>query len=509
MICLSDLFRYWAKFRPESEAVICEDTRYNWRELVAAGDAIAAALQARGVTPGDRVAILLPNSAEWAVAYVGLTLAGAALVPLNTRFGSFELRAIADDADCAALITMPSVAQSLDDRFTIGSGDPDAIVITSPIAREIAPLSFVDAVQSGQVAAPVQIDPDTLAAILYTSGSTGLPKGTMQTHATIAAFMMGYMLSLQFTSEDRALVLAPLAFTGGCLSLLIPMLGIGACAVIERNLEPERVLDLVERERITFMTMVPAIWERLPQLPQWADADLSTLRNAMTGGAPVSVPLLETYRAKGVRIRQVYGCTELGAMGCTPPFEISMARPETVGFPQVTLQMRVVKDGRDCAPGETGELWVRGPQVMRGYWRAPELTAASFEDGWFKTGDLLVRDEDGVLTMVDRLKNMVISGGVNIYPAEIERAIASIGGVIESGVFGMPDEQWGERVVAMIHCAGPSDPDALRAELRELVGPLKAPRDIVICPDPLPKTVTNKIARAALPELYATITKRS
>jgi fatty-acyl-CoA synthase len=248
----------------------------------------------------------------------------------------------------------------------------------------------------------------------------------MQTHATMSAFLMGYILPRQFTSEDRALIVAPLAFTGACMNLLIPMLAIGGCAVIERALEPERVLRLIDAERITFMTMVPAIWERLPHLPDWAAADMSSLRVAMTGGAPVSVELLDTYRQKGVRIRQAYGCTELGAMGCTAPVELAMARPDSVGFPQLTLKARIVRDGQDCAPGETGELWVRGPQVMRGYWRAPEATAAAFEDGWYKTGDLLQRDADGVLTMVDRLKNMVISGGVNIYPAEVERAIAAI-----------------------------------------------------------------------------------
>lgn len=505
MIPLPDLFRYWAKFRPNDEALVCEDTRYSWHALLIAGEAVAAHLQQRGVQPGDRVGVLLPNSAEWAVAYVGLTLAGAVLVPLNSRFGSFELRAIADDANCAALITTPEVGQPLGDRFAIGDGDEAAIVVASPMRHGAAPASFEAVIASGAVMPPVRVDPDSLAAIFYTSGSTGLPKGTMQTHTSIAAFLMGYILPLQFTSSERALIVAPLAFTGACLSLLIPMLAIGACAVIERTLDAERALRLIEAERISFMTMVPAIWERLPQLPGWRDADLSSLRVAMTGGAPVSLALLETYRAKGVGIRQVYGCTELGAMGCTsPPLEHALAHPESVGFPQVTLEMRIVKDGADCGVGEAGELWVRGPQVMRGYWNAPEQTAAAIDgDGWFRTGDLLCRNTDGTLRMVDRLKNMIISGGVNVYPAEIERALATIDGVIESGVFGLPDAQWGERVVAMIHYDADADLNTVRGAARDLLGPLKSPREYVRCPDPLPKTVTNKIARHELPTLYA------
>ncbi|QKR98382.1 long-chain fatty acid--CoA ligase [Sphingomonas sp. CL5.1] len=506
MICLPDLFRYWANFRPDDEAVVCEETRYTWRALIAAAEGVAAELQERGVQPGDRVAILLPNCAEWAVAYVGLSLAGAALVPLNPRFGSFELEAIAENADCAALVTTPAAGRSLAAHFALdGAETEDTLVIASPAARALPPTPFARAAASGALARQVATSPDQLAAIFYTSGSTGLPKGTMQTHATVAAFLMGYILSLKFTSDDRALIVAPLAFTGGCLSLLVPMLAIGACAIIEPAVDPERILHRIESERATFMTMVPAIWERLPEVPGWADADLSSLRVAMTGGAPVSRELLARFRAKGVRIRQVYGCTELGAMGCTPPEDLAMARPETVGFPQVTLEARVVHDGRDCAPGETGEIWVRGPQVMRGYWRDEAQTAAAFADGWFRTGDLVTRDEAGVITVVDRLKNMVISGGVNIYPAEIERALASLPMIAECGVFGAPDPRWGEKVVALVHGPEAIDPDALRATLRELLGPLKTPREIVVSPAPLPKTVTNKIARTELPALYATL----
>ncbi|HEX7872305.1 MAG TPA: AMP-binding protein [Sphingobium sp.] len=506
MIVLPKLFDYWAKFRPDNDALVCEDTRYSWAEVHRMGRSLAAELQRRDVRPGDRVGILLANSAEWGVAYVGLTMAGAVLVPLNPRFGSFELRAIEGDADCTALITTRGAGASLSERFDLGEGGQDSLLVASRHDAGEAPADLMAVFAAGDTPVPVTVAPQDLTAIFYTSGSTGLPKGTMQTHATILSYVFSYTAGLQFTSEDRALIVAPLAFTGGCLSLLIPMMLIGACCVIERSYDPARILMQTEKERISFMTQVPAIWDRMPDLPGWAGADLSSLRVAMTGGAPVPVSLLERFREKGVRIRQVYGCTEIGAMACFPPFDLSMRRPETVGYPLPTLTGRVVKDGRDCAPGEVGEFWLKGSQVMTGYWRNPELTETAFEDGYYKTGDLVKRDEDGAVVIVDRLKNMIISGGVNIYPAEIERALASLDCIEECGVFGVEDAQWGERVVAVIHGTTAIDMDAIRVEVRGLLGALKTPRELIWSSDPLPKTVTNKIARTELAALYVSLT---
>ncbi len=431
-------------------------------------------------------------------------------MPLNARFGSFELRAIEADAECEAIITSREWGANLSDRFILGEGPADRLIVAATVASGLPPVDLEDAFTSDLPLRPVAVAPDDLAAIFYTSGSTGMPKGTMQTHATILAYVFGYTAGFGFTSDDKTLVIAPLAFTGGCLSLLIPMMLIGACAVIEKALVPERVLSLIEAERITFITQVPAIWERLPALPGFAGADLSSLRVAATGGAPVPVSLLETFRCKGVKIRQVYGCTEVGAMGCTPPVELSMRKPWCVGFPQVMLKARIVDgDGKDCPPGMVGELWMKGPQVMTGYWRNEDATKAAFEDGYFKTGDLAQWDEEGTITIVDRLKNMIISGGVNIYPAEVERALASIGTIEECGVVGVADDKWGERVVAIVHSRMAIDTEILLTQMRPLLGPLKTPREILVSANPLPKTVTNKISRRDLGALYQELTSPS
>jgi fatty-acyl-CoA synthase len=428
-------------------------------------------------------------------------------VPLNARFGTLELRSIESDAECSALITTRDVGVSLAERFDLGTGEDDCIIVASRVGAGGRPTDLRDILAGSRSPSPVTIAPGDISAIFYTSGSTGLPKGTVQTNETIVAYVFGYTIGLQFTNQERALIIAPLAFTGSCLSLLIPMLLIGACSVIEKSFDPERIVSQVQKEKITFMTQVPAIWDRLPSLPGWKTADLSSVRIALTGGAPVPVSLLETYRAKGVAIRQVYGCTEIGAMACFPPVALAMARPTTVGYPQVTLKARVVgHDGIDCAPGVVGELWLKGPQVMKGYWRKPEMTEAAFVDGWYKTGDLVTMDADETITIVDRLKNMIISGGVKIYPAEIERALASIDCIQECGVFGASDVKWGQRAVAIIYASTPVDIDALRLEMRTLLGPLKTPRDIALSPKPLPKTVTNKISRHELPALYISLT---
>lgn len=506
MLNLAQMSAYWARFRGDEDAVICGDTRYSWVQFDAAARSVAQGLQAAGVVPGDRVGLLLTSSAEWAVIFAAISMAGGVIVPLNPRFGRFELRAIENDAECRVLVTTPSTGAELSDRFDLG-GDEEVVIAKRTGAGGPHALRDILTLKASQTLP--DIAPDALAAIFYTSGTTGTPKGTMHTHATIGACVFGQMLGLGFASTDRALIMAPLAFTGACLSLLAPMLLVGGCAVIEPVFDPARMLHLIERERITFITNVPAIWERLPAMPQFRDADFSSLRIALTGGAPVAVSLLEAFRCKNIVIRQCYGATEGGGMLSYPTTAVAFSDPASAGWPQSTVALKIMQpDGQECPLDAVGEIWIKGPQVMTGYWRNPQADTQAFSDGWYKTGDLGAMNAEGRVMIMDRLKNMIISGGVNIYPAEIERAMSAIDGVDEVGVFGQADEKWGERVVALIHSARSVAVEAVRSEARRLLGDFKTPREIIVSPTPLPRTVTNKIARKDLPALYESLKAR-
>lgn len=499
----SQIFSYWAALRPERTAITCEEQRIGWADYSRMVHSLAAGMQHCGVAPGDRVGLLLPNCAEWAILYAAIWVAGGIAVPLNHRFGAFELRGIEEDAECSLLISTPLHGAPLADRFML-EREGEAILLAPRKGLGIGSAAYAAFAAQTLRPAPFAFDPESLAAIFYTSGTTGRPKGTMQSHASIQAGVFAHAASWNMTGEDVTLIVAPMAFTGVSLCLLTPVLLMGGCSVIERDYDPARMVRLLAQERVTFLSGVPTIWERLPKVPGFAEADLSALTNPQTGGAPVPRSLLELYRRRGIIIRQTYGSTEAGGFVTFPTLAQAIDTPESAGMPILGLEVRVADgQGRDCPSGVAGEIWVRGAQVMHGYWRNPEATAAVMVDGWYKSGDIGALDDAGALTIHDRLKNMIISGGVNIYPAEIERAMASIAGVEEVGVFGMADASWGECAVALIHGCVEAELDRIRTEARALLGPLKTPRTMIVSPDPLPRTVTGKIARHILADLHA------
>lgn len=507
MTTLADYLDYWARFRPGEEAIVCGADRLTWAEYHRRASRVAAGLQTLGVRSGDRVAILLESGAAWATAFAAIVLAGGVIVPLNPRYGRFELRETEDDAECAAVIGARSAAEHLGDRFHFGAGAAEEIVLAPRLPAKAQALSFQDAIAAELPFDPPLRDPAAVAAIFYTSGTTGRPRGAMHTHASMQACALAHILGMKLDSDDRTLIMAPLAFTGSSLVRFTPMLFVGGCSVITAAFEAAKTLQVLLSERITVTSGVPPIWEQLSQTPGFAAADLTRLKLIQTGGAPVPPHLLRLMHRKGAPMRQVYGSTEAGGIVCYPTPDMALSKPTSAGFPQVSVKLRVVAaDGSDCGPGQFGEVWISGPQVMKGYWRNPQATAEALKDGWYRSGDLGFFDEDGALSIVDRIKNMVISGGVNIYPAEVERALASISVIREVGVFGAAHERWGESLVAVVHADDGADLDSIKAEARALLGAIKVPRAIVLSPAPLPKTVGSKIARAELPAVYVALT---
>ncbi|WP_051361868.1 class I adenylate-forming enzyme family protein [Solimonas soli] len=491
---------FWVRRRGDATALVCDQERLSWNELDRASAAVATHLADIGVRRGDRVGCLLGNSLPWCVQFLAAIRIGAIFVPLNAIFGRFELEQIAADAACRAVLSTPALIAKLGIASDAPADELRIFDLESGRSQAYA------AILAGAARFENTVLPDDdILAICYTSGTTGVPKGAALTHRAVDCAMQGLVMNFALRGgEERMLILAPLAFTGGVISNLAPWLVSGGTAWIEKAVDPMRAYHLLRDERITFFGGVPALWERIAQAPDFAEADLSHLRSAYTGGAPVPRPLLELFRSKGVTIRQQYGFTEGCAGVSSPSVEVAARFPASCGDALPGIELRICdSDGRPVAAGEVGEVFARGPQLMAGYWNKPEETRAAFHGEWYKTGDLARIDENGCFTIVDRKKNMLISGGVNVYPAEVERAMAQIPGVLECVVLGLPSERWGQEIAAIVHGPSLADPVAVIEQARALLGSYKAPKHLRLSQQPLPKTASNKIARSQLVELFA------
>jgi fatty-acyl-CoA synthase len=494
---------YWARMRGDEPAAVFKERRLTWRELDRQADAVAATLQRLGSNPGDRVGCLLDNGLEWVVTWAAVLKAGCVLVPLNPRYGDVELLEIAALVDCTAIITTARQMARLDAGI---ASRIDALpgVSIFPTRGALAPVPFEQALASGQHPQPVERDAEDVALVTFTSGSTGRPKGAVLTHRALDAVVFSMALAFRCSSADRMLLLAPFAFTGGLVCVYVPAYVLGACIHIEETLDAERALQTIANERITVMMGVPILWERMAASPRFAATDLSSLRACTTGGAPVSQALLKRYVDKGVGIVQTYGCTEACGFITIPDPASGLAKPWSCGGPGLSVELRVVDaDNRPCPGPQVGEIQLRGDQMFSGYWNDEASTHDAWHDGWYRTGDLGRLDEAGHVQITDRKKNMVISGGVNVYPAEVERAMSALTGVDEVIAFGVPDAAWGERLVAVVHGSAGLDLAQLMAQCRTALGAYKTPKELVHSASPLPRTSTGKLQRAELAVLYA------
>ncbi|MGE0665916.1 MAG: class I adenylate-forming enzyme family protein [Sphingomonadales bacterium] len=487
---------YWARMRADRPAVTVEGDTLTWSAFDAQAESLAARFVEMGVTPGDRVGCLLGNSLEWCVAFAAAIKAEAIFVPFNAAFGPVELREIEADAAPRAIVSTASLMRKLG-----GEADGDEVMLFDR-AGGSAPQLFAQVAGSRLTLAPRDYrDDGAPLAISYTSGTMGQPKGVVLSHAAVHSLCTGLALAYGWTPEERFLIVAPLAFTGGFICCLAPVLFLGAHAFVERKYEAGQLLARMADERITTFGGVPTLFQRIADCPGFAEADLSSLRHGFTGGAPVSVPLLKAFQAKGLVIRQSYGCTEACGFATLPDATAALTRPGAAGWPMMGMELEVHDDaGNVCGQGEVGEIWLRGTQMLLHYWNKPDLTAQAHQDGWYKTGDLGKLDEHGAVVVVDRKKNMIISGGVNVYPAEVERTMATLPGVSEIVVLGLPSAEWGEEVVAIVH--GDASAEDLIGGARALLGSYKAPKRIRKATAPLPRTTSGKIERRDLAALF-------
>ncbi len=465
---LGQWIRNSARRTPDRVAIDYLGREVTYAELDRRSDALAVELLERGLRRGDRVATLTGNSPEHVIVFFACAKAGFMLLPLNWRLAAAELRYQLDDAEPSVCFVEEEHAASVE--------------ATGWTFEPLAP-------PDGPVATPADeaADDDGLL-LIYTSGTTGVPKGAVLTHANCFWTNLSFDLATGLTGEDVALQVLPQFHCGGWNVQPLLTWWKGGKVVLERSFEPARVLTLLEEKRVTTIMGVPAIYLFLSQEAGFADADLSSLRLAVVGGAPTPEELIRVWQERGVEIVQGYGLTEAAPnVLCLPP-EDAIRKMGSAGKPYPFVEVRL---------GDGDELQVRGPNVFAGYWRNPDATTAALRDGWLRTGDAAEVDGEGCYRIRGRLKDMYISGGENVYPAEVEGVLHAHPSVADTAVVGVPDERWGESGVAFVVAKRPVSEDALLAHCRERLAKFKVPKRVRFV-DALPMSAMNKVLKDEL-----------
>ena len=475
-----------ARTTPDRVAIEYLGAETTYAELDARSEVLAAGLREAGLVRGDRVATLTGTSPAHVVVFFACAKAGLVLLPLNWRLAPAELSYQLADAEPAVLLASPEHAGT-----------------ASTLHDRVAGLEDLLAPGGRPTSAPAAADDDGLL-LVYTSGTTGRPKGALLTHANCFWTNLSFDRVAGLADDDIVLSVLPQFHCGGWNVQALLAWWKGARVVLEPSFDAARTLELIEARGITTMMGVPANYLFMANEPAFAGADLSSLRRAVVGGAPMPEALLETWHERGVEIVQGYGLTEAAPnVLCLPPEDATRKRGFAgKPYPHVDVALRDPESGRHVEGMGEGELVVRGPNVFAGYWRDPEATAAAFADGWLLTGDIAARDEDGYYRIVGRLKDMVISGGENVYPAEIENVLHEHPAVVEAAVVGVPDERWGEACLAFVVLGEGqgADEEELLGFCREQLARYKVPREVRFV-DVLPRNALNKVAKTELLEL--------
>jgi O-succinylbenzoate-CoA ligase len=427
--------------------------RFTFAELNARANRTANFLAGElGVKKGDRVALLLMNGPEFLESFFAIAKLGAVCVPLNWRLVPDELQFILKDSGARTVIAGGEFAQTVAELEKRGATDVRNWVHVGSEATRAAGALDYDALQRAASAEEpvVTACDDDLLYIMYTSGTTGLPKGAVHTHATAMWGVMTIAATAEMRFKDRYLVSLPL-FHVGALTPITGNVYRGVTSIVMRAFDPTKVWELIQSERVTVALKVPAMLNFMLQTYDPAKYDLSSLRWIMSGAAPVPVTLIEAYARLGIEIHQVYGLTESCGPACLIGPDDALAKAGSTGKAFFHTDVRVVDDQlQDIGPGEQGEVIIRGPHVMKEYWKRPEATAETIRDGWLHSGDVATVDKEGFVYIQDRIKDMVISGGENVYPAEIENVILGNPKVGEVAVIGQPSAKWGESAFAVV-----------------------------------------------------------
>ncbi|MCO4773154.1 MAG: AMP-binding protein [Deltaproteobacteria bacterium] len=494
-----------ARSTPDAVALVDLDhgRSLTYASLSRGADQAAAVLRrVFGIQPGDRVAVLAANRSEQVELLVACGRIGAILVPLNWRLAVPELAFVLADADPALLLVGATQVRALAGLRAGGHWSGPTAALDESEAGD--PLWSALTVEAAPFETEAPVTESTPWMLLYTSGSTGRPKGAVLTHGSMTWNCINTRVGWRLGADETTLVHTPLFHTGGWNVLLLPLLHGGGTVLLTGTFDPEGTLDVVQDHGVTVLFAVPTMFSDLLTALAGRARDLSSLRFAISGGAACPLPVIEAFAARGVPLKQGYGLTEVGPNCFVFPDGFEASRCGSVGLPMPHLEVRLVDEaGAPVAAGQVGELQLRGPTVCAGYWRSPSATASALAgDGWFSTGDLLREDEDGWFSVVGRKKEMFISGGENVYPAEVERVLHALPGVHEAVVVPQSHTRWGEVGHAFLSLepgASALPTDRVVALCREQLAGYKVPKQVTILPE-LPKGPTGKLARRQLAE---------
>jgi long-chain acyl-CoA synthetase len=503
-----------ARARGDATFLVYEDERWSFADVMAKADALGAALLERyGVRPGDRVAIAMRNYPEWVVAFAAITSVGAISVSLNAWWTTDEIDYALRDSGSRVVIADRERLERI--APLLGTLGVRAIAVRSEGELPAGAEHWRDAVREGAPLPEVDVRPDMDATILYTSGTTGHPKGAVSTHRAVLSALVAFACRAAVNAAlgvgprkpaahpTSFILVVPLFHVTGCVPVMLSCFAAGYKLVMMYRWDPARALELIERERVTQFVGVPTQSWDLLECPDFARRDTSSLASVGGGGAPAPPELVRRVDRSFAAARPGigYGMTETNAYGPGNSGDDYLRKPTSCGRVVPVVEMRVTDaEGRVLGPGEVGEIWFRGPNLIRGYWNKPEATAETIVDGWLRSGDIGRIDEEGFVTVQDRAKDMVLRAGENVYCAEVEAAIYEHPDVYEAAVFGVPHERLGEEVAAaLVPKPGKTlDAEALRAFLAARLASFKIPTRVRVYAEQLPRNPAGKILKRAL-----------
>jgi acyl-CoA synthetase (AMP-forming)/AMP-acid ligase II len=474
------------------------DDVVTYAEMERRAAALAGGLQASGVGVGDVVALLSYNCNEFLETIFAANYLGAVAMPINWRLAAPEVRYILEHSEARALVCDESLVDLADDAT---KGMEDALLRASITGAPQGWTAFAQLRLPG-VAARVAVTGDDVHRLMYTSGTTGRPKGVMITHANLAWKNLAHLVEFGFTGADVGLACGPLYHVGALDLTTTTLIAAGASTIIHRAFDPVAVVDEIERSRVTAIWMAPAMVNAVMALPDIEQRDLSSVRVIIAGGEKMPIPLIERLRRvfPSAWFADAYGLTETVSGDTFLDRDSTITKLGSCGRPCLYLELDIWDEsGRPLPPGQPGEVVLRGPKVFKGYWRDPGATATAFAGGWFHTGDIGVRDEDGYLYIVDRLKDMILSGGENIAGSEVERVLYEHPAIAEAAVVGRRDDRWGEVPVAFVVLkpGTSATADELIDHCRGQLAKFKVPKDVTFI-DALPRNPSGKILKREL-----------
>ncbi|MDO5681262.1 MAG: long-chain-fatty-acid--CoA ligase [Propionibacteriaceae bacterium] len=506
---------YVARYYPETKSIIYDGGDMSAAAAVREVAQLAAMLRRLGVGEQDRVTYLGLNSPHLLLLHLACASIKAIFIPMNFRLAGSEMAYILNHSKTKVLIAEPSFIKPIDEIADQLSLDHQLVIDTDSLdpIRDTpgAPWRLLSDVIDDERVDPVPLGEDDIAALLYTSGTTGRPKAVISTHGNLFWNHVNVDSVVRTSRQDVTHAAAPLFHIGGLNAFVLRTLIRGGTVVVRRTFDPVEALSDLQLHKVTTLFGVPAMFDALTKAPGFEEADLSSLVSAIVAGAPVPPPLIRRYAKRGVMIQQAWGLTETSPFATYLPAEETVARAGSAGVPMPHTKLKLVDPATTdevTKPGVRGELCVKGPNVTGGYWENPAANAAAFDDeGWFHTGDIGYLDHDGYVYVVDRIKDMIITGGENVYPAEVEHAIIGCPGVVEVAVVGAEDPKWGETVVAVVVPEPGREPtlESVREYAEKSIARYKLPRQLVVV-QAMARNASGKLDKPAIRQMVGTTT---